>query len=324
MASRTRSLWRGWERFWFAPIDVAVFAPIRICYAAIVLTWALTLGPDLGAFFSRHGLVGSANPPAAWWDWSLLDLSSSDFAVASVFVALVAAALALLLGWHSRIAAAVVFPTLTTLIRADPYVFNSGDTLLRLIAFYLMLAPCGARLSLDYRRQLGRRREPPATHAAWPLRLMQIQLAAIYAGAVAAKLAGPSWRGGTAVSYAMQLGDLTRVPAPAFITQSPFGAAVATYGTLAVEAGLVVLLWPRRTRAAALCVGVAFHLGIDALLRVGFFSLAVLTLYLSFVGRPGAESRRRARYTRRDHARSGYRPKTARVAEERAVSQQRG
>jgi hypothetical protein len=32
-------------------------------------------------------------------------------------------------------------------------VFNSGDGLLRVIAFYMMLAPSGASLSLDRRRR---------------------------------------------------------------------------------------------------------------------------------------------------------------------------
>lgn len=47
---------------------------------------------------------------------------------------------------------------------------------------------------------------------------------------------------------------------------------LATYGTLALELGLAVLIWIRRARPWVLLAGVAFHLLIEITMRVGFFA----------------------------------------------------
>jgi hypothetical protein len=115
----------------------------------------------------------------------------------------------------------------------------------------------------------------------WGLRLIQIQVAVMYAAAVWSKLQGAEWRDGTAASFAMRLPDLVRFPAPELVGRSLLAAEVATYGVLVVEAGLAIGIWHRRTRVPALLAGLVLHLSIDFTIRVGFFTLAVLTAYLS-------------------------------------------
>lgn len=289
-AARLAAARRRWDRFWFTPVDVIVYARLRIAFGTLVLVWASTLAPDLDAFFSRHGLVGPVAQPG-WWRWSLLELSQSDLVVGGVYVGLIAAAVAVMLGWHTRASSIVVFVALTSLMRANPFVFNSGDALLRLLALYLVLMPAGARLSVDHRRAQRRGTPAPAVASVWPMRLVQLQVSVMYAAAATSKLRGEAWRDGTAVAHALQLEDLARVSVPEFVVGSPLAAAVATYGTVLLEAALAVLVWPRRTRAVALAAGVALHVSIDAFLRVGFFSVAVVVSYLSFVG-PWARSGR--------------------------------
>jgi hypothetical protein len=276
---------RRWARrvddFWFAPTDPATLALVRAAFGLLVTLWALSLAPDLGAFFSPAGVVGNALPHAGHGAWSVLWIDHSDLTVAALYLALLTAAVGITVGWHSRLCAGVIFIALTSFARANPYVLNSGDTLIRVLAFYLMLAPAGLEFSLDRRRARHQGRDVASTHPAWPLRLMQIQLTVMYASAVWSKLQGPAWRDGSAVSYAARLPDLVRFPAPSF-WESPLVAQTATYGTLLVESCLVALIWHRRTRVPALAAGVLLHLGIDASIRVGFFSLAVFTAYLSF------------------------------------------
>jgi hypothetical protein len=265
------------DAFWFAPTDPATLALVRVAFGALAALWTLSLAADLGAFYSPEGLLGSSTAGHADGEWSLLWLGGSHTAVAALYLALLLASVAVMVGWHTRLAAATVFVAMTSLARANPFVLNSGDTLIRLLAFYLVLAPAGNEFSLDRRRALRQGRAALGMHAAWPLRLIQLQVSLMYAAAVWSKLQSPSWRDGSAVSYATRLPDLVRFPAPS-VLDSP----VATYTTVAIEAGLVVLVWNRRTRAAALAAGVLLHLGIDATIRVGFFSLAVFTAYLSF------------------------------------------
>ena len=56
-----------------------------------------------------------------------------------------------------------------------------------------------------------------------------------------------------------------------------------TFGTLALELSLGLLVWNRRLRPWVLLGGVGLHLGIDYAIRVGFFSYAILVLYVAFI-----------------------------------------
>jgi hypothetical protein len=77
--------------------------------------------------------------------------------------------------------------------------------------------------------------------------------------------------------------DLQRLHVPGWIVDSSLLASFMTYGTLAVELALGVLVWNRKLRPWVLLLGVGLHLGIDLTLRVGFFSLVMLTLYAAFL-----------------------------------------
>jgi hypothetical protein len=157
------------------------------------------------------------------------------------------------------------------------------------MALFLMLAPAGASLSVDrWRTARDRFWEFPA-RAPWALRLMQVQLSALYLGSVWEKLHGAPWTHGTAVSYAMQIQDFQRFAAPALVTHSMLVSSVLSYLTLATELMIAILVWNKAARPLVLLLGVGLHMGIDLTLRIGFFSAAVLTLYLVFLS-PAAAS----------------------------------
>ncbi len=161
--------------------------------------------------------------------------------------------------------------------------------LIRLLAFYLMLAPAGVALSLDRRRLAPERFWEFPRRAPWALRLMQVQLSILYLAGLWIKLQGTTWNDGTAVSYAMRISDLTRFPLPGFLIHSALLSNLMTYGTLAIEFSVPILIWNRRLRPWVMLAGVSLHLGIEYSIRVGFFSLAMLTLYLSFLDPAWAE-----------------------------------
>jgi hypothetical protein len=105
----------------------------------------------------------------------------------------------------------------------------------------------------------------------------------MYLAAVWGKLHGTAWRDGSATWYAARLPDLVRFPAPDLLGHSALVAHAATYATMLAEILVAVLIWNRRTRWAALLIGVALHLSIDLSIRVGFFTLAVFAAYASFL-----------------------------------------
>jgi hypothetical protein len=120
---------------------------------------------------------------------------------------------------------------------------------------------------------------------------MQIQLTVVYLSGLWAKLRTPEWNDGTAISYASRLDDLTRFALPGWIATSELLVNLLTYGTLAVEAAIGILVWNRRLRPVVLAFGLALHVGIDLTIRVGFFSYAVFVLYLAFIPSEWASAR---------------------------------
>ena len=269
-----------WRRWAFAPVDTAPMAALRIACGLLVLGWTLSLLPDAQAFLGDDGLTQRpVDGSRGWWTLSV----SSPYGACAL---LAAAAVALVVGWRTRIASVIVAFLLIALQRRDVYVLNSGDLLLRELALFVALMPAGETWSVDARRRGTRLRAP------WALRLLQVQVSVLYLSSVTAKLHGTSWQDGSAVGKALQLDDLQRLVVPQSLATSVTVSALLTYGTLVAEAFLVVGLWLNKTRWLAIAAGIAVHLGIEATLLIGWFSLTVIACYLAFV--PAEDLRRLA------------------------------
>lgn len=272
----------AWERFWFAPVETSTLALFRIAFGILVLAWTLSLAPPLYALFGTEGILPE-QPDSGAGAWGLLGVFPSDAAVTVVYLLLLVGSLFLIVGFRTRLAAAVVFVCLVSFARRNPWVLNSGDLLLSVLAFYVMLAPSGAALSVDRLLKTRSRFWEFPARAVWPLRLVQVQISVLYVAAVWAKVRGATWNDGTAIAYAFRIGDLERFPLPDFLVDSLVLVNLMTYGTLAAELALGLLVWNRKLRPWVLLVGVALHLGIDYSVRVGFFSYAVLVAYIAFL-----------------------------------------
>lgn len=270
-----------WNSFWFLPTPTSTLAVVRIAYGAVLLAWAGSQAWDVPAFFSSSGLLPERSPSA--WTWTLLDVEFSETALQALLMVLVLAATALLLGFYTRAAAVLAFILLHSFQYRNLFVVNSGDTLLRVLSFYLMFAPAGAALSIDRWRNHRRRFWEFPKRAPWALRLMQLQLSALYLFTVWEKVQGETWNDGTAISYALRLDSFVRLWAPSWILESLPIINLMTFGTLALELALAFLVWNRWARPWVLALGVAMHLMIEATIEVGFFGFAIFVVYLAFV-----------------------------------------
>jgi hypothetical protein len=77
--------------------------------------------------------------------------------------------------------------------------------------------------------------------------------------------------------------DTLIIPTPQWISTSALLMNAATWGTLLVELMIGILVWNRRCRPVVLVVGIVLHSIILVTVAVGFFSPAMLMLYLAFV-----------------------------------------
>jgi hypothetical protein len=260
----------------------------RDCLAAILVRAAADLDARLVphrfrcACYGPDGILPTApsGPPGSW---GILSLWHGSTAVVVVFAITLAAAVALTLGLFSRAASIIVLIGIMSFLNRNGLVTNSGDGLVRNLAFFCVLSPSGESLSIDrLRKAPGRFWEFPA-RAPWALRLVQIQLSVGYLSAVWHKAGNELWREGSAVSYALRMQDIHRFPVPPFITHSLVLTELLTFATLALELSLGVLVWNRALRPWVLLAGASLHLSIDFSILVGFFSYGMLCAYLAFI-----------------------------------------
>jgi hypothetical protein len=251
-----------------------------MAFGAVAISWTVALLPDLHALFGSHGVV--PQQPGIAYLWGVFAIWTSDQALLIGWILLLVFSVALMVGWHSRVAALAVFVLILSFEHRNVWVFNSGDLAIRIEALLLAISPCGSALSLDQRRSTGK--FCSAQHRPqWPVRLMQVQLSLIYLAAAQAKLNGNAWPQGTAVSYALRLPDMLLLPMPHWFTTSALLMNAVTWGALAVELSVGILVWNRRLRPWVLAAGVVMHTMVMITIAVGFFSPAVLVLYLAFV-----------------------------------------
>jgi hypothetical protein len=280
----------AWNRFWFEPVESSTFVLFRLAFGLLALGYTISLAPALFAFYSDDGILPAQPTYSGTLAWGLLGWFPSDGAVVLFYFLLLIGAIALLVGFQTRIAALVFFVCLISFGRRNPWVLNSGDLLVQVLAFYMLFMPAGVAGSVDRWLKDPRGLWDFSARSIWPLRLVQVQVSILYIAAVWAKVRGVTWNDGTAVSYAFRIEDIARFPVPSFVTDSLVLANLLTFGTLAVELSIGILVWNRVLRPWVLLLGLGLHLGIDYAVRVGFFSYAVLIAYVAFIPPDAARS----------------------------------
>lgn len=278
----------GWTSFWFSPEPAYALGLVRIAFGALMVYVTLDLRPVLNILFSENGPV-PVQPSAENFHWvnayqlGLFQFWTSDTAILIGWIVLLLSAISLTVGWHSRLAALLVWVMFLSFIRRNPGIFNAGDHVMANTALILTISACGAALSLDQRRRTGRFWSAE-DRLHWPVRLIQVQLALIYFFTAQTKLIGPAWNDGSAVSFPWRIyHDWAILPAPQWVAEQPFLVNVATWGTIAIELALAILVWNKRLRYPVLAAGVVLHIAIWLTLNIAFFSLSMLVLYFAWV-----------------------------------------
>ncbi len=266
------------DAFLFGLIPATAVAVLRIVVGAITFIWSLTLLPQIDPLLTwlRVDPVGDVG----WWQfWP----TAPEGLVVSLAIGLVLSSLLMTLGLWTKASSWAVFVLTLVVQRYNPYAFNGGDFILRSVLLLgLALAPAGVYLSVDsWRRSRSIVWEAPLVPA-WTLRFIQLHISMGYILTVLLKLQGDTWLGGTALWYAFSLDGLTRFDIPAWAVTPPIGSLLG-WATLAVELGVGVGVWFRKTRPYVLVAGVILHLAIAAAFEIGFFSYVMIASYLAFL-----------------------------------------
>lgn len=200
---------------------------------------------------SLHALSG-----AAWWQ-------------ATLFTVQGLAAIAVTVGWRPRWALALVWILIGSLHTRHPHVLYGGDIELRLLCFWGIFLPLGARWSIDAWRS---RLEAPARVTTVATAALICQICWIYISTVDLK-SGAEWHNGQAIWYALNIDHFSSAFGR-WLLHFPKLLEMMTHATFWFEAlgPWVVLLVPiGRVRAAVVLGFIGLHMGFELCMEIGLF-----------------------------------------------------
>jgi len=187
-------------------------------------------------------------------------------------------AIALLVGWRTRLAASALTVTLAAVLILDQQLFSNHLYLMTLLCGLLAIADSGAALSIDA-RQVGERPDI----GGWPVWLMRFQVAAVYGFAALAKL-NPDYLSGSVVASTLRRSGPLAVP-DAWRSMEPMMALAVL--AVCAEGFLAIALWSRRWRPAAFVVALGLHGGLIIWFAPTYqlivFSLTLLPVLVLFL-----------------------------------------
>lgn len=143
-------------------IDLRSLALFRAGLGILILADLVLRARDLDAFMTDAGVL-----PLRHWASLVHPLQVSLHAASGawwwqvfLWIAAAVAAVALIVGYRTRLASIVSFVLLASLLNRNPLILQGGDVLLVVLAFWAMLLPLGAVVSFDAALQPERARSP--------------------------------------------------------------------------------------------------------------------------------------------------------------------
>lgn len=276
----------AFDRFLFDGCDPRIIPVMRIGFAIIILIQSLVAWPDAERWFTDSGILSAETVKkiSSPGSWSLLYLFPQNVLTVKICLGLlIGHALLMLLGIASRFQAAAIFVWLVSFQNRNPLITDGEDVVFRIMAFLFIWLPLDCGWSLWKRKPTAKTLQTPGKADAWGLRLIQIEMTAIYASTALCKTQGASWWNGTAVWFVSRLSDDYGRAVPKSFFDLPWTSEIATWGTLLIEFLLPIALWIRPIRNYAILAGLALHLGIELSMNLFLFQWIMMLGLLSFI-----------------------------------------
>jgi hypothetical protein len=268
---------RGFRRRF--EIDYRALAALRIAVGLLVLADLAFRSRDLVAFYTDDGVL----PREALFStygtvYSLHAVWGEAWVQGLLFVVAGAFALAMTVGYRTRVATVASWLLLGSLHLRNPMVVNSGDTLLRMLLFWGIFLPLDDRWAVGASRT---DRERPAAFSIATVALL-VQVVLMYATNAVHKTRSEAWMNGEAVVYIFTADQFTILLGNVI---AEYHALLELFNSLWVAlilAAPLLLVLTGVPRAALASVFVGMHLGMVLTLRIGLFPLIVVAGLLPF------------------------------------------
>ena len=274
--------------FFFAEETPFGLAIVRIlisiaCLLVTVPRWIYTR--------ELYSLDGAPSPLADGYGFfNFLPIPSGGMAVALMTI-LSFACFTACIGWCTRISmmiAAVLYTYLNLLDSLSTMTKYSVIT--SHVLFLLSVSQCGAVWSVDSwlrRRRLGLPRPRSLTDypkfAAWPRRLTQVLIGAVYFGASLTKMHTPAYFSGDQLLHWMMTNVNNANPVGEWMTLFPQSLVLFAYIGIVWEVLFVFSSWSGWGRICMLSLGVLFHVMTTLTLGLYLFPITCISIYFSFL-----------------------------------------
>ncbi|MCP2049224.1 UNVERIFIED_ORG: hypothetical protein J3D58_003296 [Paenarthrobacter nicotinovorans] len=239
--------------------------------------------------------------PGIWLFSAFHELIQYDVLFTLLYLFVGVLAIALLLGYRTRIVLPAFWVLWVSLIELQDMVSDQGDNIFRIALLGLVFADSSMRWSLDARRRARAAASASAISRLWQgapvlpqaltnlshnlvVVILTCQVAFVYVAGALFKAGGTVWQNGTAVYYPLhvarfapwpELSELVSAWAPA--------VAIASIGSILIQLLFPGALLFRWTRIPVLFAMVGFHFGIAVLMGLPWFSLAMVAIDSIFV-----------------------------------------
>lgn len=241
----------------------------------ILITFLLDL-PFVGDFYFNNGYVPLSLQQYAFGIFHY----ATPTIIYSAYALLLVSALFLTIGYKTRLASVITFVLILLFHERNTLLFTSGDSLLRILAFYLMISNSGAAYSVDSIIRKIKNREALLAPK-WNRLLIKYQVSIFYFFAAIPKT-GANWMNGTAIYYALNNPNFARILMP-WLQSVPILVKMITWGALAIEYATPFLLWIPRAHLLAISLVTALQLGIFFTMNIGMFQITSIVAVLIFL-----------------------------------------
>lgn len=288
---KLQAMVRGWNQFWFAPIDLYNVAFVRMCLALTWLAMYTTRFLDFSSIYSDsavvHGSLGQLILPAAYTSPFPFALATEALTY-SAHIAYLILLVGLALGLFSRSLTWLVFVLHLGFMQKNFSVVYGADLFSNFWLLYLSFINHNRYFSVKnfWRKQISDRINLPRLDADVVstvfVRMMQIQLCICYGFTGIEKLKGSLWWEGVAVWHVLGMKDLMSMDLT-FLQNFPVLIGAMTIATVLFEIYFPIAVWIRPVRPWWLLIGLGFHGMTAVFMNLPYFCLVMVTLYLLYI-----------------------------------------
>lgn len=271
-------------------IDLRSLALFRVVLAIAVIANACILLPDIGVFLSDSGLYTREHALARMPNGlSLYYISGSPWFALGLLTLTIASALAMLFGWHTRVATVVTWALQLSLANRVTGLNSAADTQMVVMLFWAMFLPLGAHFSVDSalaRSGSSEHRSRPTKHLSVASAALLLQVTYLYLIGALLKTGSYWLETRDAVYYAISSVQLA-TPFAGWLAKFPELMTGLTYYVYYLELLAVFFLFSpvclAQSRLFVVPQLIAMHLGFGLFLSIGIFPLVSISGLLVFL-----------------------------------------